>query len=64
MITESRPLAHASGVAHASGDVESSGMTIGDTGEFTLIGRITAHQPESDAVLVGPGDDTALITAA
>ena len=51
-MTESRPLA------------DSSGVTIGDTGEFTLIGRITAHLPDSDAVLVGPGDDTALITAA
>lgn len=39
------------------------GVTVGDAGEFALIGRITADLPESDAVLVGPGDDTALIVA-
>jgi len=35
--------------------------TLKDTGEFGLIGRITSDLPEDDRVLVGPGDDTAVL---
>jgi thiamine-monophosphate kinase len=40
-----------------------SGGTVQDLGEFGLIGRLTAGIEESAAVIVGPGDDTALVAA-
>lgn len=41
-----------------------SGGTLQDIGEFGLIGRITADLMDPDpSILVGPGDDTAVVTA-
>jgi thiamine-monophosphate kinase len=40
-----------------------SGGTLHDVGEFGLIDRITAGVGEAPGVLVGPGDDTALVAA-
>ncbi len=37
-------------------------VTIRDTGEFGLIDRITADLPADERVLVGPGDDTAVLS--
>ena len=39
----------------------SGGSTIGDIGEFGLIGELTKHISAGPAVLVGPGDDAAQI---
>lgn len=39
-------------------------ITVRDTGEFGLIERITADLPADPRVLVGPGDDTALLAVA
>lgn len=38
-----------------------SETTIGDTGEFDLIARITEALPRTAEVVIGPGDDTALV---
>ncbi len=38
--------------------------SVGDLGEFGLIAEITAGLPTSDRVVVGPGDDCAVFTAA
>lgn len=38
--------------------------TIGDLGEFGLIARVTARFPETDDVILGPGDDGAIVSAA
>lgn len=38
-----------------------SGGTLQDVGEFGLIGRITAGSPSAAGVIVGPGDDTAVL---
>ncbi len=38
-------------------------MTVGSTGEFDLIARITARLGAGAACLVGPGDDAAVVTA-
>ena len=38
-----------------------SKTTIGDTGEFDLIARITEVLPRTAQVVIGPGDDTALV---
>ena len=38
-----------------------SEKTIGDAGEFDLIARITEALPRTDEVLIGPGDDTAVV---
>ncbi|GAB3489508.1 thiamine-phosphate kinase [Nocardiopsis coralliicola] len=40
------------------------GSTIGDLGEFGLIARIAAGAPSTADVLLGPGDDAALVAAA
>ena len=40
-----------------------AGMTVADLGEFGLIGRITARQPAGSGVLVGAGDDAAVVAA-
>lgn len=45
------------------GDNEVGGGTLGETGEFGLIARITAGLAGDDRVLVGPGDDTAVLAA-
>ncbi|WP_067793713.1 thiamine-phosphate kinase [Actinomadura formosensis] len=37
--------------------------TIGELGEFGLIGRLTRRLPQGEAVLLGPGDDAAVIAA-
>ena len=36
-------------------------MTVGDLGEFGVIQTVTAGLPGGDAVLVGPGDDAAVV---
>jgi thiamine-monophosphate kinase len=41
-----------------------TGPTIAEAGEFGVIDRITADLTASAAVIVGPGDDTALVAAA
>jgi len=40
-----------------------SGGTLSTTGEFGLITRITADLPVDERVIVGPGDDTAVLAA-
>lgn len=37
--------------------------TIGALGEFTLITRVTAQFPTTDDVILGPGDDAAIVAA-
>ncbi|WP_344971419.1 thiamine-phosphate kinase [Salinactinospora qingdaonensis] len=37
--------------------------TIADIGEFGLIARLIARSPQTDDVLVGPGDDAAIVSA-
>ncbi|MBB6173078.1 thiamine-monophosphate kinase [Nocardiopsis mwathae] len=37
--------------------------TIGDLGEFGLIERVTARFPRTDDVILGPGDDAAVVRA-
>jgi len=36
-------------------------QTLGDLGEFGLIAQLVAHFPQGEHVLVGPGDDAALL---
>jgi thiamine-monophosphate kinase len=38
-----------------------TGPTLGESGEFTLIARITSDLPTSPEILVGPGDDAAVL---
>ncbi|MEO3870538.1 thiamine-phosphate kinase [Nonomuraea sp. B12E4] len=38
-------------------------ITVGDLGEFGVINRITARLPQGAAVMLGPGDDAAVIGA-
>ena len=38
-----------------------AGPTLGESGEFSLIARITADLPTTPEVLVGPGDDAAVL---
>jgi len=38
-----------------------TGATLGETGEFGLIAALTAQLPADPAVLVGPGDDAAVL---
>jgi thiamine-monophosphate kinase len=38
-------------------------MSVGETGEFGLIGRITARLGADRSVLLGPGDDAAVVAA-
>ncbi|RBQ17424.1 thiamine-phosphate kinase [Spongiactinospora rosea] len=38
-------------------------MTVGDFGEFSLVTRIARRLPQGDGVLLGPGDDAALVSA-
>ncbi|RCV54038.1 thiamine-phosphate kinase [Marinitenerispora sediminis] len=40
------------------------GSTIGDIGEFGLIARVTAKFPQTENVIIGPGDDAAVVRAA
>lgn len=42
---------------------ELAGKTVADLGEFGLIDRITARQPAGSGVLVGAGDDAAVVSA-
>jgi thiamine-monophosphate kinase len=42
---------------------EDGGGTLRDVGEFGLIDRITADAQTAPGVLIGPGDDTAVVTA-
>lgn len=37
--------------------------TIGDLGEFGMISRVLARFPQTDEVIVGPGDDAAVVRA-
>jgi len=38
-------------------------VTVGQTGEFGLIARVTARLPQGAATLLGPGDDSAVVAA-
>ena len=38
-------------------------MSVARTGEFGLIGRVTARLAAGSATLLGPGDDAALVSA-
>ncbi|MDF5753333.1 thiamine-phosphate kinase [Spongiactinospora sp. TRM90649] len=38
-------------------------ITVGDLGEFNVVARITGRLPQGRAVLLGPGDDAALVSA-
>ncbi|WP_311132644.1 thiamine-phosphate kinase [Nonomuraea gerenzanensis] len=38
-------------------------MTVGDLGEFGVVNRITARLPQGAAVMLGPGDDAAIVGA-
>lgn len=38
-------------------------ITVGDLGEFGVVKRITGRLPQGDAVMLGPGDDAAVIGA-
>ena len=40
---------------------QTAGHTLGDVGEFGLIAQLVAHFPQGEHVLVGPGDDAALL---
>jgi len=40
---------------------QTSGQTLGDLGEFGLIDQLVAYFPQGEHVLVGPGDDAALL---
>ncbi|WP_349260201.1 thiamine-phosphate kinase [Actinocrinis sp.] len=44
-------------------DVGDSGETLRDVGEFGLIDRVARHSVQSPTVLLGPGDDAAVIAA-
>jgi thiamine-monophosphate kinase len=37
--------------------------SIGDIGEFVLIGQLTARLPQGSAIILGPGDDAAIVSA-
>ncbi|MFI6598031.1 thiamine-phosphate kinase [Nonomuraea sp. NPDC050536] len=39
-------------------------MTVGELGEFGAIARIASRLPQGEAVLLGPGDDAAVVRAA
>jgi thiamine-monophosphate kinase len=45
-------------------DIDESDRTLGDVGEFGVIDRLTRGRPASGDVVVGPGDDGAVIAAA
>ncbi|MCA2175108.1 thiamine-phosphate kinase [Nonomuraea glycinis] len=38
-------------------------ITVGDLGEFGVVARISGRLPQSAAVLLGPGDDAAMVSA-
>ncbi|WP_103959262.1 thiamine-phosphate kinase [Nonomuraea solani] len=38
-------------------------MTVGDLGEFGVVSRITGRLPQGAAVILGPGDDAAILSA-
>ncbi|MEU6784415.1 thiamine-phosphate kinase [Nonomuraea angiospora] len=38
-------------------------ITVGDLGEFGVINRITGRLPQGTAVMLGPGDDAAMVSA-
>ncbi|MEV0624467.1 thiamine-phosphate kinase [Nonomuraea wenchangensis] len=38
-------------------------ITVGDLGEFGVVNRITGRLPQGAAVMLGPGDDAALVAA-
>ncbi|MEW9551471.1 thiamine-phosphate kinase [Nonomuraea sp. NPDC050783] len=38
-------------------------ITVGELGEFGVVNRITGRLPQSAAVMLGPGDDAALVAA-
>ncbi|WP_308193402.1 thiamine-phosphate kinase [Nonomuraea sp. MG754425] len=38
-------------------------ITVGDLGEFGVVNRITARLPQGAAVILGPGDDAAIVGA-
>ncbi|NUO99094.1 MAG: thiamine-phosphate kinase [Nonomuraea sp.] len=38
-------------------------MTVGDLGEFGVVNRIAARLPQGEGVMLGPGDDAAMVAA-
>jgi thiamine-monophosphate kinase len=50
---------HADGIGQGS----EADISVSDEGEFGLIARIRARLPQHDGVLVGPGDDAAVVAA-
>src|SRR5437868_2681928 len=38
-------------------------ITVGDLGEFAVVARITGRLPQGAGVLLGPGDDAAVVSA-
>ncbi|WP_449291531.1 thiamine-phosphate kinase [Nonomuraea maritima] len=38
-------------------------ITVGDLGEFGVVSRITARLPQGAAIILGPGDDAAIVSA-
>lgn len=40
-----------------------AGRTLGDVGEFGLVAAVTARLPQGPGVLLGPGDDAAVVAA-
>src|SRR4051812_12030524 len=52
-----------SGAFRVRGDMPNrSGSTTGDLGEFPLVDAITARFKQGSQVLVGPGDDAAVVS--
>ena len=45
------------------GDSEDPGLTLRELGEFPMIERLVAGRRQADCVVVGPGDDAAVVTA-
>jgi thiamine-monophosphate kinase len=56
--------AHPGSAGGSTESADSADSTLGQIGEFGLINRVARTVPQGPAVLLGPGDDAALVTAA